>query len=583
MSDIARHNQPCPSCSSSDACQVYVAGDAHCFSCDTNFQNYDIAYGTPAVPKSVPKFTKKEAAKSELKEVAEYTSRGFEERRISKTICEFYGVKVSYNQDGRIDTHYYPYQDGNAYKVRALPKSFRWIGKAGGVFGQELFNPVGKRLVICEGEIDTLSVAQASYDRYGKMYPVIGLSSSGATKEILEIREWVRGFDTIIIVPDNDEPGKKCTKELIEIIGVDKARIAKLPCHDANEVYLEKGPEALMMCVFDASPFIPSGILSKEELWKALEDYSEMESVPYPPCLTGLNSKLKGMRAGEITLFTSGTGAGKSSMMREILLHVIQTTDSKVGIVALEESPAESARKFAGLALSRNPAKDEIPLEELKVGFDAMFGDDRAIILDHAGSMDDGSIVETLEYMCLSGATYIMLDHITILVSESAGGMSINEGTDKIMASLLKLVKRYPVWIGLISHLRKKPAGDKSFEDGIMPSVDDLKGSGSLKQISHDIVAFTRNLTAEEEVERNHISMCVLKSRFSGLTGYIDGCSYDYDTGRLSAFDSGTDGFEEIPDKPAAQMVQEAMSAPVDVTPEALKVPVLTKSPNIDF
>jgi twinkle protein len=289
----------------------------------------------------------------------------------------------------------------------------------------------------------------------------------------------------------------------------------------------------LLQCIFDAAPYVPSGIINKEDLWKALENYNSAQSVPYPDCLNGVNTKLKGMRAGEIALFISGTGSGKSTVLREIMLHLLTTTKDKIGVVSLEESPAETARKLAGMVLTRNPAKEEIPLEDLKVGFDTVFGDDRVVLLDHQGSINDNSIVDQLEYMCLVGCRYLFIDHITILVSEGVEHLTGNEAQDKVMNDLLRLVKRHPVWIGLVSHLRKAPNTKKSFEEGQLPSIDDIRGSGSIKQISFDIISFSRNLTADSEAERNTIKMRVLKSRYTGLTGNVKGAHYIYDTGRL--------------------------------------------------
>ena len=105
------------------------------------------------------------------------------------------------------------------------------------------------------------------------------------------------------------------------------------------------------------------------------------------------------------------------------------------------------------------------------------------------------------------------------------------------MNDLLRLVKRHPVWIGLVSHLRKAPSGKKSFEEGKLPSIDDIRGSGSIKQISFDIISFARNLSAKDEKVRNSIKMRILKSRYTGLTGIVNGAEYNYDTGRLKGLD----------------------------------------------
>jgi twinkle protein len=167
------------------------------------------------------------------------------------------------------------------------------------------------------------------------------------------------------------------------------------------------------------------------------------------------------------------------------------------------------------------------------VGFDEVFGDDRFLVLDHQGSIKDDSIMDKLEYMALSGCKYIMIDHITILVSEGTDGLTGNEAIDKVMNDLLRFVKRHNVWIGLVSHLRKTNNSGKAFEDGKMPNLDDIKGSGSIKQISFDIIAFARNLQHSDDVKRNTVEIAILKCRYTGLTGPANDAYYNYDTGRF--------------------------------------------------
>jgi twinkle protein len=154
-------------------------------------------------------------------------------------------------------------------------------------------------------------------------------------------------------------------------------------------------------------------------------------------------------------------------------------------------------------------------------------------VLDHQGSIKDDSIIDQLEYMCLVGCKYLFIDHITILVSEGADGLTGNEAIDKIMNDLLRLVKRHNVFIGLVSHLRKTPNSGKSFEDGKLPNLDDIRGSGSIKQVSFDVIAFARDMNNENELVRNTMKMAVLKSRTMAKTGPVVGAIYDYDTGRL--------------------------------------------------
>jgi twinkle protein len=112
-----------------------------------------------------------------------------------------------------------------------------------------------------------------------------------------------------------------------------------------------------------------------------------------------------------------------------------------------------------------------------------------------------------------------------------AKGRTGNEAVDSVMSDLLKICKKHNVWLGVVSHLRK---GEKPFEEGHLPTIDDIKGSGSIKQISFDIIAFARNMVAATDNERNTIKLRVLKSRFTGQTGDCGSTKYNTDTGRLS-------------------------------------------------
>jgi twinkle protein len=556
MADLLAGTHSClnPECGSSDGRRMYADGTSFCFACkgfftkaqgesgDSGFEKEEPkthSSGTPRAPRAW--FQKLTTA-----EILTFPIRGFKERMVTKTIAEFYQVRVTYDEEGQIDKHYYPYDGGEAYKIRSIPKEFVWVGKSTALFGRERFPGGGKRIIITEGEIDCMSVAQASLDRYKKIYPVVAMSSSVMTKSLLEAREWLRSFQEVILMLDMDEPGQKATAEAIRIIGADKVKVAKLPEKDPNEVYLKHGFEVLNQCVFDAEAHVPPGIMKRDALWEAMVNYNLLESHPYPACMDGVNSKVKGKRVGEIALFISGTGSGKSTMLREDMINVLETTEDKIGIVSLEEAPAETARKLSGMSINRNPAESEIPIEDLKVGFDKVFGDDRVILLDHQGSMSDTRIIDQLEYMALAGCKYLYVDHFTILVSEGVDNLTGNEAQDKVMNDLLRLVKRYPIWIGLVSHLRKAPTTGKSFEEGKLPSIDDIKGSGSIKQICFDIISFSRDLTAEIEDERNRIKVRVLKSRYTGLTGSVDGSRYIRETGRLVADNASAEDFTAL-------------------------------------
>lgn len=563
MGKIVSKDNPCldqVECQSSDGMQVYDDGSGFCFSCHQFWSKSQVDSADPA---DVRRKTRVSDVDDEdefqpqmtVERAAELPIRGLRDRGIPKDICEFFGVRVSYGSDGEIDQHFYPH--GHGYNVRKVAeKKFYRVGDCDDLCGADKFSGGGRRVVVTEGEPDMLSVAYATRKKWGTIYPVVTMGSSANTGLLLKRREWLRTFDEVVLWFDNDDAGKDALDKAIKIIGFDKIKIAKHPVHkDANAVQMADGWEAVLRPIFDAEKFVPAGIISRAVLKERMRLLNSVHALPYPACMAGVNKNLKGMRTGEIALFTSGTGSGKSTLVREIILEIKAQTDEKIGYCALEESPEAEAKRMSGMQLSRNTAKDDMEFEELEVGFDELFGkedeEERIMMLDHQGSISDASIVDKIEYMCLMGCKYIVIDHITILVSEGVDKLQGNEAQDKIMNQLLSLVKRYPVWIGLISHLRKVGQGAVSFEEGKLPTMDDIKGSGSIKQISFDIIAFARDLNAASEVERNTIKMAVLKARTTGLTGRVNGAIYDHDTGRLRAEperDALANGEDEVED-----------------------------------
>lgn len=575
MGRVVIKDQPCPVHGGSDSVQIYEDGSAYCFNGDCKYHwgpgsyNFDTGElvqrrGKKPLPKYDEEYDIDDTPKKSNKDVSiarkifeGYKSRYYNRRHIEKKVLEHYKCRISTDEDGEQEAVYYAYnvQDGipQGYKKRILPKDFSQgsVGQVRGLFGWETANK-GKILVITEGEDDAMMIQQGWWNKYNRFYSVVSLRSSTGTKDLIEVREQIRKFDEVVLWFDNDDAGHKATKEAAKIIGYDKVKVVSTTFNDACEAYEKlQSTDELIAIIYDAKEYSPASILNGDTLWERLVNYNEKESVPYPPFMDGLNEKLKGMRFGEITLWTSGTGSGKSTLMREIVHHLVTghnpetgevyvDKDRRIGLVSLEESPEETSRKLAGMNINRNPSYEEIPLEELKEGFDNVFGDGNILVLDHQGAIGDGSIMDQLEYMCLKGCKYLFVDHITILVSEGAEGLSGNEAIDKVMNDMLRLVKKYDVWLGLISHLRKSNNDQKSFEQGKIPSLDDIKGSGSIKQISFDVIGFARNQESDSEEERNTVNTKVLKCRYTGLTGPSGAFKYEHEIGRMK---KGDDSF----------------------------------------
>ena len=531
----------CESCGSSDANAVYSDGSAYCFSCRKN-----TAAGTQDTEVEF-NVVQSQLTLDEIEQLPIDTFRG-----ISKKVLYNAGVKIEYDDKRNITSHYYPVTVNKkikAYKKRiVVTKDFRMIGKAE---VPELFNQVnsGKRknLVITEGEVDCLSILEM-LTKAKAQFDVVSIvnGAQSARRNIASNLDFVNKYEKVFIAFDNDEFGIEAAKDVAHIIKPGKAHIVNSIHKDANEALLKGLIDEYLQDVWSAKVYKPDAFITGEKIWQAFKERSEVKSIAYPDCLKGLNDKLFGMRLGEITLFTSGTGSGKSTVVKETILNLLEKTEDKIGLISLEESIGDTATKLIGMSINKNiRMPGDVSDEEARKGYEKVFGDERLILLDHQGSVADSSLLDRIEYLAALGCNYLILDHITIAVSEGVDGATGNEAVDKVMSSLLKIVKRYNIHLTLISHLRKSPGDAKSFEEGVMPNLDSIKGSGSIKQISFDIIGFARNMMAAEKRDRNIVKFAVLKSRFSGDTGMCGQAIYNVDTGRLNYNESNL-AFKEV-------------------------------------
>ena len=531
----------CESCGSSDANAVYSDGSAYCFSCRKN-----TAAGTQDTEVEF-NVVQSQLTLDEIQQLPIDTFRG-----ISKKVLYNAGVKIEYDDKRNIISHYYPITVNKkikAYKKRIVAtKDFRVVGKAE---VPELFNQVnsGKRknLVITEGEVDCLSILEM-LTKAKAQFDVVSIvnGAQSARRNIASNLDFVNKYEKVFIAFDNDEFGIEAAKDVAHIIKPGKAHIVNSVHKDANEALSKGLIDEYLQDVWSAKVYKPDAFITGEKIWQAFKERSEVKSIPYPDCLKGLNDKLFGMRLGEITLFTSGTGSGKSTVVKETILNLLEKTEDKIGLISLEESIGDTATKLIGMSINKNiRMPGDVSDEEARKGYEKVFGDERLILLDHQGSVADSSLLDRIEYLAALGCNYLILDHITIAVSEGVDGATGNEAVDKVMSSLLKIVKRYNIHLTLISHLRKSPGDAKSFEEGVMPNLDSIKGSGSIKQISFDIIGFARNMMAAEKRDRNIVKFAVLKSRFSGDTGMCGQAIYNVDTGRLNYNESNL-AFKEV-------------------------------------
>lgn len=543
MSEIVG-DTACPSCRSQGGDKtgnhliLFADGGQHCNRC-----SYTV------LPDGTSPLTEEDMDLLTIEDIQALPTFGIPHKRIKQEAAQFYGVRTEFGETGEPVAFYYPHYKSDkltGYKKKSLPKAFTSIGdcKDGHLFGEQHVKQGGNLLVITEGEDDALAIWQVLHDSStieGWLPPVVSLShgASSAVKDMARNLEYINSFGRVVLCFDMDEAGRGAVEAVTSLLQPGKVFVAKLGEKDASDMLLaNKGDELKWDVLKHAQRYQPDGIVNGADTWDRYKHSSNIDCVPYPEEWAELNRKTYGFRPGSIVTVTSGTGVGKTQFLRELKYHVWSHTQWGIGDISLEEDVGDSVSGLMSLHSNRrlHLPDVEVPEEYERRIHAELFDDGRFTFYDHFGGMDDSSLFNKIRFLGATGHKVIFLDHLSIIVSEYAAEGDERQRIDTVMTKLAKIAKELELVIFIVVHLRKEGSG-RSFEQGAIPSLDDLRGSGSLKQLSWDVIALSRNQQHHDSKCRNISRLTVLKCRFSGNTGEADCLLFDQDTGRMKAVD----------------------------------------------
>lgn len=428
-----------------------------------------------------------------------------------------------------------------AQKIRGAKKRFLWLGDNSdvGLYGEWLWRDGGKMVVITEGEIDALSVSQVQ----GNKWPVVSLpnGAQSAKKAVARSLEWLSKFEAVVLMFDQDEPGKKAAEDCVALFPPGKVKIASLPLKDANEMLMAGRGAELIDAMWSAKVFRPDGIVTLQDIREDLLKEPELGLPWFCPKMTELSF---GRRLGEVHMIGAGTGIGKTDFLTQQVEHDLRLGES-VGVFFMEQQPAETGRRIAGKASGR---QFHIPdagwtKEELLEAVDKLQGQGVLYLYDHWGSAEWLSVRERIRYLVHSeGVRLVYLDHLTAFVS---GEDDERRALEQLMAQAAQLAQELRIVLHVVSHL-STPEG-KPHEEGGRVMIRHFKGSRAIGFWSHFMWALERNTQDEDEEARQVTTVRCLKARPCGWNvGKTFHLRYDKDTGLLSECDGVPELLQEL-------------------------------------
>ena len=304
--------------------------------------------------------------------------------------------------------------------------------------------------------------------------------AAAAKKAIQQNYEWIAHYDKVVLFFDNDPAGVQASKDAAGVLPPGKVFIGFLEGYkDASEALAAGDAEAVRaVCNYNHQQYTPDGIVDAKDLLEVVTTPSPADH-DYP--FQGLQTKLHGIRFGELTTITAGSGIGKSSFCRAIATDLLNKGE-RVGYLALEESNRRTALGLMSSAVGKSLHIGEHSKRDLTDHFDKTIANWNLHLFDGFGSYDPDHIYNRIEYMAAGLETRVVfLDHLSILLSGLDGDE--RRMLDITMTRLRSLVERTGIAMFLVSHLRRA-ANDKSHEEGGRVTLGQLRDPQQLLNLA---------------------------------------------------------------------------------------------------
>ena len=459
----------------------------------------------------------KERIKPKESAIAYLANRG-----ISKSIAERYEITAS---DKQPNVMIFPFF--NEYGKLEFIKYRNMMFKKGRDKSKEWCEPDCKpilfgmkqctdftTLIITEGQIDSLSVAQAGF----KNAVSVPTGARGFTW-FSNCYEWISKFDSVIVFGDMEKGHMTLLDELLQRLPNKVKAVRKedyMGEKDANDILNAYGAEAISDCIKNAEePGIDYVIELADVKRKNDDDELKIKTGFYE-----LDEALRGgIRCGQLFLLTGRTGEGKSTFASQVLAEALE---QKVKVFAysgeLDNEDFQDCLN-AQLAGDDNMTGKENEFHKMDYYLDDetekrikdwyrgrafIYDNNRITLKDRPKLLDIVRRVITRK-----GVQLILIDNLMTAMEYVKNQNDLYLAQTNFVAELKEIAQQYHVSIILIAHPRKS---GKDQDDDKALSNDDIAGSSNITNLADIVASYAR---ADDDKEYDSVFQ-LTKNRKTG-------------------------------------------------------------------
>ena len=539
---------PHDKCGSSDGLVLYEhqdgSVDGYCWACST----YE------AAPEGRP--TEQERRRMTPQTVSQFPiiqaiplPVGTQYRGIDSGILQYFGVKLGLSPVNRAGvTHvYYPRTTNGeleAYKEREVASKKFSVHKKQRDGGNEFFGQTqaetarASTLYITEGEDDAMTLFKVLWDSQagtqweGSLKAVVSLPDGAASvQKVFAAQDtFLRKFESVVLVFDNDEPGREAVAAASKILPPGQMKYVELAKKDCCKMVETGLSGALMSSVlFQQLQYKPSSLVSVEDILdEACVPPTWGPSWPWQT----LTNWTYGLRPKMIVGVAAGVGIGKSNFILQVIEHMAHCHNEGSGLFLLEQTPAQTVQHIASKIAKCDFTRPDIEVDTELLRSTIKGFAKHLTLYDHKGYKGWEDIKTAIRHAVLvDGRRIIIVDPITALVSQLSGSEA-NDTLNAMFSDIASMTQELDFDFIYGAHLNPPAKEAKPHEEGGRVKENQITGSRAMIKWSNYIIGLERNKQCEDPVERNTTTCRLLKDREYGRSGtfpiYYDSDTRDY-------------------------------------------------------
>lgn len=397
--------------------------------------------------------------------------------------------------------------------MRIEPKGGGW-----GLFGLHTVPEDAKEVVLTEGELDALSVAQDT----GRFAVSVPNGASSLPPHVLPLLE---RFDKIYLWMDNDSAGQTAIEKFSAKLGSYRCFVVRPPNEwgedppkDANEALMRglKLDDAISQAAIPTNENLIRFGDIRNEVVREIMNPDMFNGLPLPS-LPGLTSILRGARTGELTLLTGHTGSGKTTLVSQMTLDFVkQGTPTLWG--SFEVNNVQLVKKM----LRQFSPRFNLPLTEFTQDQLEHLCDRFELLPLHFmkfhGATDVEDVIDAMTYARYAhDVEHVVLDNLQFMISTGAHQNKFDV-QDNAIAKFREFATRANVHVVLVVHPKKTDAAARLDEYSIYGGVKAVQEADNVVILQSTASAAAPGEALTQAPIKN---IEVVKNRYVGTTGAV--------------------------------------------------------------